>query len=327
MAEQNTNNEQGQELDWAEQGTTGTGWFEGYDMYAVYDDGRDYAAFAEQMESSYDNSVPSAYKSQFRQWANQQGVMKIIPHQQKQRFSYSNIAYIAEGMDSPVPQIVPIANISYVPHQISFNFFDSSEGKIGVSNPVEKCASLEVDIYVTDLVYFWWNHGYKNDVTQTYTQTTKVEGHGTKVDSNAQMLVGEELHSDWKGLKYLTSRDNFINSLGHDWDANDLDKISFLNFEDTTDFMDFRSTFLSQYNGWVCKFVSHAFPTFYGVITDSKYDISEGETWAKYHVKIEEAVFTMDYNAAGKNADSSSTSTSGGSTTNSGDATTDQTSQ
>lgn len=325
MAKQTSNNnEQGNKIDWAD-GITQTGWFEGYDMYAVYEDGRDYKALADELESLYDNSVPSAYKSQFRQWANQQGVMKIIPQQQIQRYSYSNIAYIAEGLDEPVPQIVPIANVSYIPHQISFNFFDSSEGKIGISNPVEKCASLEVDVYVSDLVYFWWNHGYKKDKTQTYTQTTHVEGHGTKVDTGAEMIVGSELHSDWKGLQYLTSRDNFINSLGHDWDAHDLDNLTFLNFEDTTDFMDFRNTFLAQYSGWKCRFISHAFPEFYGVITDIKYDISEGETWAKYHVKIEEAVFTYDYNPAGKNTDSSSTTTSSGSTTNSGDATNDQT--
>ena len=325
MAQQTSeNNEQGKSIDWAEQGTTNTGYFEGYDMYAVYADDRDYAGLAQKMEDAYDSSVPSAYKSQFRQWANQQGVMKIVPHQQKQRFSYSNIAYIAEGLDAPVPQIVPIANVSYIPHQISFNFFDSSEGKIGVSNPVEKCASLEIDIYVSELVYFWWNHGYKKDKVQTYTQTTHVDGHGTKVDTGAEMIVGEELHSNWKGLNYLSSREGAINSLGHDWDAHDLDKVNFLNFEDTTDFMDFRSSFLTQYSGWVCRFVSHAFPTFYGVITDVKYDISEGETWAKYHVKIEEAVFTLDYNAAGKTTDTSTT-TSGGSTTNSGDATNDQT--
>ena len=37
MAQQTSeNNEQGQSIDWAEQGVTNTGYFEGYDMYAVY---------------------------------------------------------------------------------------------------------------------------------------------------------------------------------------------------------------------------------------------------------------------------------------------------
>ena len=80
-------------------------------------------------------------------------------------------------------------------------------------------------------------------------------------------------------------------------------KIVFEYFETTEEFMKFRSSLFTQFNGWVLKLVGHTFPTFYCVMTDIKYDISEGETQAKYHLKFEEAIFTEDFSNTGQKPD------------------------
>ena len=95
--------------------------------------------------------------------------------------------------------------------------------------------------------------------------------------------------------------------------------------------MEFRSTFLQQHSGWVCRFTSHVFGVFQGVITDVSFDIQSGESFAKWHVKLEEAIFLEAYSTKGQKPsdnNTDSTSASGGgtsvssdsSTTNSGDA-------
>ena len=87
--------------------------------------------------------------------------------------------------------------------------------------------------------------------------------------------------------------------------------------------------FLQQHLGWVCLFSSHAFGVFQGVLTEVSYDITSGETLAKWHLKFEEALFITDengggYSTTGQKQDSSSTS-GDGSTTGSGDASSGET--
>lgn len=243
---------------------------------------RNYKLEADAAEQLWGSDIDSAYKNSAQVWQNQRGMMKIIPTQQIQRFTNTTMAYAANGMPDPIAQIIPIANVSLAPHQISFSFFDTTEGHIGISNAVEKTLLLECDVYVTDLVYYFWNHG-TND------------------------------KSNWDGLKQMHALYNYINSLGPNFEAEDIKDDDILDFEQTTAFINFRNTFLTQFSGWKCKFVSHAFPTFYGVFTEIKYDISEGETFAKWHLKIEEALFTNDgYSTSGKKQEDDATKTSQG---------------
>lgn len=221
--------------------------------------------YTNQQEKSWGDTVPEQYRDATGQWSNQQGVMKIVPMFQKQTFSVYEVADIAEGVANPSTQIMPISDVQVRPHQISFDFFDTTEGKIGISNATEKHMQVECDVYVTDLVYFYWNHG------------------GT---------------SNFSGLDYMSYLSGYFDSLGENWDSNAV--ASLYDFENTNEFIKFRNAFLTQFSGWVCRFVSHTFSTFNGVFTDVSYDINSGEQFAKWHLKIEEAIFTGDYSEDGK---------------------------
>ena len=203
------------------------------------------------------------------EWGTQAGIMRIVPISKVQSFTQSMVADIADGVEDPVTQMIPVANVNVIPHHISFDFFDTTEGRFGVSNATEKHMSLECDVYVSELVYFWWQHG-SND--------------------------------GFKGLDNMQEVYKYIDELGDGDDQekyfNALDK--FTDFEMTDEFMKFRSSLFTQFNGWVLKLVGHTFPTFYCVMTDIKYDLSEGETQAKYHLKFEEAIFTEDTSATGQ---------------------------
>lgn len=250
-----TNNEMGEVYDWS----SADGMQGGYvDTYATP---KELESKASSGEQSWNANIPSQYKSLAGKWSGQQGVMKIIPMQQHQKFTYSVVADIAKGLSDPQPQIVPISDVSVVPHQISFDFFDTTEGKFGISNMTEKHMQVECDIYVSELVYFWWNHGTNNG-------------------------------ANYKGLDAMNKLYNYMESLGNNYTANNVAQIQ--NFEDTTEFIKFRTSFLTQFSGWQCKFISHTFGTFNGVFTEVKYDVSSGEQFAKWHVKIEEALFTTD---------------------------------
>lgn len=221
--------------------------------------------YTDKKDKAWGDTVPEEYHDAAGQWSGQQGVMKIVPQYQKQSFSISQVADIAEGLPDPSTQIMPISDVQVRPHQISFDFFDTTEGKIGISNATEKHMQVECDVYVTDLVYFYWNHG------------------------------GNE---NFSGLDYMRYLSGYFDSLGENWDSTALEKL--YDFENTNDFIKFRTAFLTQFSGWVCRFVSHTFGTFNGVFTDVSYDINSGEQFAKWHLKIEEAIFTGDYSEDGK---------------------------
>lgn len=261
----------------------------------------------EEAAAKNDNWAELASKkgSAAKKWANQNGVMKIIPTRQIQLFSYSTVGYILNGMQKPVTQIIPLTNVSVNPHQVSFDFFSTTEGTIGISNAAEKVMQVECDVYVTDLVYYWWNNG-TNDFGFNHLN----------LDS---LLLSK---------KKQTKKREFVAS-AHKKDKKckeTLKKIeSWEEFELTPEFADMRNNFLTCYTGWECKFVSHAFPSFYGVLTEIKYDISEGETSAKWHLKIEEALF-LNYSDTGKKEEVKQQGTSGGTATGSGDVNTESSS-
>lgn len=221
--------------------------------------------YTDKKDKAWGDTVPEEYHDAAGQWSNQQGVMKIVPQYQKQSFSISQVADIAAGLPDPSTQIMPISDVQVRPHQISFDFFDTTEGKIGISNATEKHMQVECDVYVTDLVYFYWNHG------------------------------GNE---NFSGLDYMRYLSGYFDSLGENWDSTALEKL--YDFENTNEFIKFRTAFLTQFSGWVCRFVSHTFGTFNGVFTEVSYDINSGEQFAKWHLKIEEAIFTRDYSEDGK---------------------------
>ena len=238
-------------------------------------------------EPEWMKTVPIEYRKKVEEWSNMQGIMEITPREQRQKFTYSTVAYIADNNKEPKTQRFPISDVSVIPHQINFDFYDTTEGRVGVSHATEKHQTIELDIYVTDYVFYYWNSGGDN--------------------KNAYNLHLPETISKifWKSIKEKTYTDkNFL-----------------LDVEQTKDFADFRNTFLQQHLGWLCDFNSHAFGKFTGVINDVSYQISNGESFAKWHIKLEEAIFTEEgYSPEGQKPSEDST-TSDGSEIDSGTAT------
>lgn len=229
------------------------------------------------------STIPKKYYKVADKWMNQNGMLKITPLQQRQKFTYSTVAYIASKQEEPKTQIFPISDVSVIPHQITFDFYDTTEGRVGVSNAVEKHMVVECDVYLTDLVATYWAFG----------------GDG----------------------EYNYGLDTFPKLKKKFWNA--VESNEYLNFkgdvEAKEEFASFRNTFLQQHSGWVCRFTSHAFGVFQGVITDVAYDINSGESFAKWHIKFEEAIFLNEaYSTKGQKPDDSETSD--GSTSTSGNA-------
>ena len=241
-------------------------------------------AYNSTQNSNWLETIPPSYHNLANRWASQQGMIKIIPVQQKQKFTYSTVSYIASNQAEPKTQVFPICDVSVVPHQITFDFYDTTEGRVGVSNAVEKHMEIEFDVYLTDLLAQFWIFG----------------------ENDEYILEGTTLPNVKKEFWTAIENGTYLDFEG------DLEK--------TTGFSDFRATFLQQHSGWVCKFVSHIFGVFQGVITDVSYQIGAGESFAKWHVKLEEAIFTDAYSETGQKP-SEDTGTSEGSTENSGEIT------
>lgn len=234
--------------------------------------------------SNWLENIPDAYKESAAKWAAQQGVIKITPIEQRQKFTYSTVAYIAMKQEEPKTQIFPIVDVQVTPHQITWDFYDTTEGRVGVSNAVEGHMIVEFDVYLSELIALYWTFGENGQY-------------------NYYMPTYNEMKKRW-------------------WEA--VENGTYLDFEEdiesTKEFIDFRNTFMQQHNGWVCRFASHTFGVFQGVINDVSYSIGGGETFAKWHVKIEEAIFLNDaYSTKGQKPQEQQTSND--SQTDSGDAT------
>ena len=229
-------------------------------------------------------TVPEQYRVKANQWSENQGICEIIPMTQQQKFTYTTVTYIAHNTQEPKTQRFPISDVSAIPHQIKFNMYETTEGCVGVSNAVEQNQSIEFDVYLTDYVFYYWNFGADNENTYYIDVLDK---HKSKIWD----AIGDKTYTDSNLIKDL---------------------------EDSTEFITFRNSFLQQHSGWICQFNSHAFGTFVGVINDVSYQINSGETFAKWHIKIEEAIFNGDdYSTDGKKkevSDDSSETDSGSGT-------------
>lgn len=230
------------------------------------------------------SNIPEQYKAIAERWGNQQSMLRIIPIEQRQKYTYSTVAYIANKTEEPKTQTFPICDVNIIPHQITFDFYDTTEGRVGVSNAVEKHMSVECDVYLTDLLAQYWIFGDDNN---------NVFG----------MSFFRNKKKEWRNAVENGTYLQFENDL-----------------ENTPEFADFRNTFLQQHSGWVCKFISHTFGVFQGVITDVSYSINNGETFAKWHLKFEEAIFTNAYSATGQKPQEQSQTSQDGNTENSGGA-------
>lgn len=227
--------------------------------------------------------IPEAYRNIAKEWASQRGVIKITPLEQRQKFTYATVAYIADKQEEPKTQIFPISDLQVNPHQINWDFYSTTEGRVGVANAVEEHMSCEFDVYLTDLIATYWTFGGDNEYN-----------YGFPTFPNMKKRF-------WNAVENGTYR-NFEEDI-----------------ESTKEFIDFRNTFLQQHMGWVCRFASHTFGVFQGVINQVNYNIGNGESFAKWHIKIEEAIFLKDaYSVEGKKPEA--TTTSDGSTTDSGGA-------
>lgn len=261
----------------------------------------------------------------------QAGIMKIEPISLKQDFSYWTSAYIQERLPYPQIQRVPVSNISIKPHQISFDFFDTSEGKIGISNATEKHMEVEGDIYVTELIYYYWDHynaqstGKPGDHTTGLRSMTRNRQAVDTIMSSIREKGVDKTNRDIDKAIDQSRYDSQLSFTGASKYSNlGIDYIT-ANFEETQQFIDFRNTFLLTFSGWVCKFTSQTFGSFYGVFTDISYNIDDGYSDAKWHFKIEEAIFTDNYTPDKNEGATDSTSvdppniSSDGSQTDSGD--------
>lgn len=257
-----------------------------------------------------------------RDWDRNAGIMKIVPKQRVQKMSYSTQAYLLEGQPYPQIQRVPISNLKVTPHQVSFDFFDTTEGKIGVSNATEKHYIMEFDIYVIDMVYFMWNHyGSKNQgglmqgglgaytgmrfLRQREEALEQLQEYISTNGKTKGEYVDGVYNSDGEGfMNWLNTQVDIFN-WGH-WEVDD--------WEETLTFLNFRNNFMQIYTGWSCMFISHSFGTVEGVFTEINFEVEDGFTDAKWHCKVEESIFTDNYSTDGKKP-----STSDGDGNNSGD--------
>ena len=243
-----------------------------------------------------------------KSWDRQAGIMKIVPKAQVQRMTYSTQAYISKGLPYPQIQRIPISNLKVTPHQVSFDFFDTTEGKMGVSNATEKHYIMEFDVYVMDLIYFMWNHAGSDNSSWGY-------GFGI---GNQQGTGGM---GQYTGMRFLRQREEALEQLQDYVESNgknkgemvegtyNVDGEGFFNWlrsstplvnwglwkvndwEQTVTFLNFRNTFLQCFTGWSCMFVSQSFGTVEGVFTEISYEVEDGFSDAKWHCKVEESLF------------------------------------
>jgi hypothetical protein len=271
-------------------------WWHGYDIYDQLWAGKAIGFGDEDYE-------------RLKEWDRMGGVMKIEPIKRKQNYYRAEVAYIAQKLPYPQIQRVPISGVKITPHQISFDFFDTTEGKIGVSNATEKHMVVECDILVTEMIYFMWNHAGTENQGSFYGLDGTGGGGGMsgmryfkQLEENVNKLieayskgecpVGTEFNKNGEGWW------NFMwSTLNVPW--NGYNRVV-QDFQQTQAFIDFRNSFLQQFNGWVCQFTSEVFGVFNGVITEISYEIEDGSMDAKWHLKIQEAIFTDDYSEEGK---------------------------
>lgn len=242
-----------------------------------------------------------------KKWDRMGGIMKIEPIKRKQKYVRTEVAYIAQGLPYPQIQRIPISGLKVTPHQISFDFFDTTEGKIGVSNATEKHMVIECDILVSDLVYFMWNHAGSENQGSFYGLDGTGGGGGmsgmrffNERDKNVDLLIEALVKGECYKGEYNKNGEGWWNfmwsTLNVPWNGYNR---TVADFQETQAFIDFRNTFLQQFNGWVCQFTSETFGVFNGVITEISYEIEDGSLDAKWHVKIQEAIFTDDYSDEG----------------------------
>lgn len=283
-------------------------WWQGYDIYDQLWAG----SIAHFGDEDYER---------LKAWDRSGGTMKIEPIKRKQKYYRSEVAYIAQGVPYPQVQRVPISNVKVTPHQISFDFFDTTEGKIGVSNATEKHMVVECDILVFDMIYFMWNHAGTENQGQLFGLDGTGGGGGmsgmryfNELEKHVDSMIEAYSKGECYQQEFNRNGEGFWNFMwstlnvpwgGYNWVVND--------FQRTQAFIDFRNSFLQQFNGWICQFTAEAFGVFNGVITEISYDIEDGSLDAKWHLKIQEAIFTDDYSEEGKKP------TAEGSTDGSGD--------
>lgn len=254
-------------------------------------------------------------------WDHMGGMMKIEPIKRKQKYVRTEVAYIAQGLPYPQIQRIPISGVKITPHQISFDFFDTTEGKIGVSNSTEKHMVVECDILVTEMIYFMWNHAGSENQGQFYGLDGSGGGGGMsgmryfkQLEEYTNMIIDGYVNGECpQNLDFNKNGEGWWNflwsSVGLPWNGYNR---AVKDFQQTQAFIDFRNSFLQQFNGWVCQFTSEVFGVFNGVITEISYEIEDGVLDAKWHLKIQEAIFTDDYSEEGKKAQTSEGSTDDG---------------
>lgn len=215
-------------------------------------------------------SVPEKYSKIWGKWSTQRGILKVKP---EMKFAYNTKATASDNDSSttedtttfetsvtylnndkstqPVTQTFPIEDVKITPHMTSFEFFDTSEGTVGIEKATYQHMIVEFQVTFSTLLLYYYNYA-----------------------NYAKEYSGA---SQWMGLSDL-------------YKQKATDVIDNAELENRERFIRIRQRFLQEYSGWACTFTSNVFGVFQGVITDLKYNVDAGDTDGIYSIKIEEII-------------------------------------
>lgn len=215
-------------------------------------------------------SMPEKYSKIWGKWSTQRGILKIKP---EMKFAYNTKATASDNKSSttkdtttfetsvtylnndkstqPVTQTFPIEDVKITPHMTSFEFFDTSEGTVGIEKATYQHMVVEFQVTFSTLLLYYYNYA-----------------------NYAKEYSGA---SQWMGLSDLYKQKT-------------TDVIDNAELENRERFIRIRQRFLQEYSGWACTFTSNVFGVFQGVITDLQYNVDSGDTDGIYSIKIEEVI-------------------------------------
>src|SRR5574344_1290391 len=122
-------------------------------------------------------SVPEKYSKIWGKWSTQRGILKVKP---EMKFAYNTKATASDNDSSttedtttfetsvtylnndkstqPVTQTFPIEDVKITPHMTSFEFFDTSEGTVGIEKATYQHMIVEFQVTFSTLLLYYYNY-------------------------------------------------------------------------------------------------------------------------------------------------------------------------
>src|SRR5574344_1051263 len=122
-------------------------------------------------------SMPEKYSKIWGKWSTQRGILKIKP---EMKFAYNTKATASDNKSSttedtttfetsvtylnndkstqPVTQTFPIEDVKITPHMTSFEFFDTSEGTVGIEKATYQHMVVEFQVTFSTLLLYYYNY-------------------------------------------------------------------------------------------------------------------------------------------------------------------------